>query len=287
MPLPDEVVQSFPEEIRNEPSLQKFNDVGSIAKSYLEIEKLNGNAVQLPKKDFTPEQLTEWKEKQFPKIAPHLPALGFDLPPPSADKYAIQKPEGYTLDEGTEKVVREFAFKNGLSNKVVQGLIELHHGINQQMMNEVMVKPEAAEAEARELAGADWDSINSLAQAGLESVKAANPDVGDFFEKAMLVEILPDGRSKAYPLGKHPNIIGLLSLMGELTAADQGGNAGKGGSSLDQTADEAEKEARDIMFNKENPKYKVYHGQSSVERTEMREYVNRLLAKKHPGETTI
>lgn len=285
MALPDEVVQTFPEEIRGEPAWQKFNDVGSVAKSYVEMEKRNGNAIQLPPKDATPEQLTEWKNAQFPKIAPHLPALGFDLPPPSPDKYELKWPEG--LDKNAEKSFRETAFKMALPGNKVQGLLDYYNGQVQEQMKGMMWTPEMAEKEAREIAGANYDEVMGNAGKGLESLKAANPGIGDFFEKSMLVEKLEDGTTRVYPLGKHPNMIGLLEIIGELTGADQGGNAGKQGGPVDASADEAEAEAMDIIKNKENPKNKIYHGPSGKERTAMREYVNRLLQKKHPGSSDI
>ena len=285
MPLPDDVVQTFPEEIRGEATLQKFNDVGAIAKSYIELEKMNGNSIRLPAKDAKPEDLQKWRDEQGPKLMPHLPTLGFDLPPPSPDKYDLKVPEGF--DKNLEKGFRETAHKLGLPASKVQGILDFYQAQTQEQMKSMMWTPEMAEREAREIVGADYDSVMAHASAGLENLKAANPGLGDFFEKSLLVETLPDGSKRVYPLGKHPNMIGLLEQIGELTAADQGGTAGRTGGSVDTTADDAEKEALDIINNKDNPKHKIYHGQSSPAKTEMREYVNRLLAKKHPGEQQV
>jgi len=110
----NEFVNSLPEDVRTAdalPSLSKFKDVGSLAKSYLEAEKMiSRKGVIVPTERSTPD---EWNN--------YYKALGR---PDSIDGYELKKPdslpEGMTYNEERTKQFAELAHKIGLSKTAVQ-----------------------------------------------------------------------------------------------------------------------------------------------------------------------
>lgn len=54
---------SLPEDLRGEKTFESIKDVGALAKSYLEIRKMQGNALHLPGEKSTPEEVDAFYEK--------------------------------------------------------------------------------------------------------------------------------------------------------------------------------------------------------------------------------
>lgn len=51
MPLPQEILETIPEEYRENETLSRFNDIGDLAKSYVELRNKQGRSITIPGKD--------------------------------------------------------------------------------------------------------------------------------------------------------------------------------------------------------------------------------------------
>jgi hypothetical protein len=250
MPLSEEVVNTFPEEIRQDPSWEKFNDVGSVAKSYLEIQKLNGSAIRLPDKNAKPEDAEKWWSETQPKLAER----GFiEVPPSKAEDYKLPTIEGYNPDpQLVESFINDVALPTKLTPKQLEAVVSFQHKMNQEMAKQ-LVTPEAADAEFKQMLGNDYVSVMESVQAASAAMAEDFPQFAEFSRSAYIVTVGPDGKpGKAYPFSAHPMVRGMMEVMGQMTQEDNaGGGAPPGGG-----------ESKDAIRSKidqmmQDPKYKA------------------------------
>jgi hypothetical protein len=111
-PPPNDWRATLPPEIRDAPSVTKFQDVGALAKSYIEAEKLIGRkGVIVPSENATAEEQAAFRA-----------ALGV---PESADAYGLKAPEGVpegVWSEDNAKAFAAAAHKLGLTPAQAQGI---------------------------------------------------------------------------------------------------------------------------------------------------------------------
>jgi hypothetical protein len=120
MPLPPEILETIPEEYRGHDSLNEFNDLAGLAKSYVETKAMVGNSVRKPGPDAGPEA----QQKYWDALIANDPELmmkpdfanaeqsrefyrTIGLPAESA-KY--ENPEGMNLDEAVEAEMRSLLY---------------------------------------------------------------------------------------------------------------------------------------------------------------------------------
>src|SRR6185437_3686507 len=101
--LPPDVAKQYP-------TLTKFKDLPSLAKSYAELEKSYGSSLRMPAPDAPQEERDAFYSK-----------LGR---PESPDKYEIKFGEGVAVDDKLLGSFREAAHKLGLSQQQAQALGE-------------------------------------------------------------------------------------------------------------------------------------------------------------------
>lgn len=109
---------SIPEDIRGHKSLETIQDVGSLAKSYVNAQSMIGaDKIAIPGKSSTPEQWSEIYSK-----------LGR---PEAADKYELANnlPEGQELDPQLMGGYTDIAHKAGLSTKQAQSILDWYNGV--------------------------------------------------------------------------------------------------------------------------------------------------------------
>jgi len=285
MALPEEIVQTLPEDIRGNPTLEKFADVGSMAKSYIEMEKRFGKSITIPGND--PKEIEAWKTEHLPKVN-HV--FADRLPPEKADDYEF-KFEGVN-DESikSDKVLnlfRENAHKLGLSKAQASGLVEV---FGKQILP-ALVGPKGAEVEFIEGEKVD-DLMKEVFQAEApqrideykQNVSLLSHDIPEL--KDLLNEgAAPYGQAsehKAISLGDHPTMIKLIGLVAKMTQPDFAGGA-NGKTPQGQDAITAAAEAQDIIRNKKNPKYEAYHRGDP----EVAAQVDQLMKKGYPGTLEI
>ena len=107
------------EDLRENDTLGKFEDVGSLGKSYLELQKMVGSRIKIPTDESSDDEVNDFYSK-----------VGR---PDSPDKYVVNLPEGTDYDNELIGQFYEVAYKNGLSNKQAQSAIEFYNHINADM----------------------------------------------------------------------------------------------------------------------------------------------------------
>lgn len=68
MPLPDEFLETLPEEYRDNETLKRFNDPADLAKSYVELRGLQGNSIRIPGKDAPEKDRKEFLESLINRV---------------------------------------------------------------------------------------------------------------------------------------------------------------------------------------------------------------------------
>lgn len=110
---PKSFLDGLPEDLRGDKALQSFKDAGSLAKSYVEAQKLIGSSIRVPKADAKPEEWTDVWTK-----------LGR---PASSEGYAPTRPAlhpAISWDEPMEKDFLAVSHKVGLNGPQVQALLD-------------------------------------------------------------------------------------------------------------------------------------------------------------------
>ncbi len=151
----------LPEELREEPSLSLFKDVGSLAKSYVHAQKLRNEKGLIRPADDAPEE--EWNV--------FYAAIGR---PETPDKYEFSEaslPEGHEIDPEMEKSFREQAHKVGLTKSQAATLRDwyLKHSTDTISGFEALLKERRDQAETtlRKEWGAKFEENLDRARAAL------------------------------------------------------------------------------------------------------------------------
>ena len=283
MPLPSEIIESLPEDIRSSPTFEKFNDVGSMAKSYVEMEKRFGRAVTIPGTDA--KEIETWKSEHLPKLQ-HV--FADRLPPAKADEYEFKfdgMADEVIKSDKTLGIFREQAHKLGLSKSQAAGLVET---FAKDILPALLP---AKGAEVDFIQGEHVDSLMAEVFKGESTQRIAEykqhvellshdiPELKDLLNDG----VAPYGQAsenKALALGDHPAMVKLIGLVAKMTSPDFSGQAN---GHMSPDAQSAVTEAKDIIRNKQNPKYEAYHrGDPDVAA-----YVDSLMKKGYPGTVEI
>ncbi len=222
-------VDTLPEDIRSESSLQNFTDAGQLAKSYIHAQRMVGaDKMPVPTKNFTDD---DWKET-FTKLG--VPA--------SPDKYDVN----YNLQEGaTDQPVKDFishAHTLGLLPQQLQGVLDYYGNLEQTSLDNAQKDQELNrvnnETALRKEFGLAFDT----------KVNAANNVFKNFFAEELAEVKLQDGTS----IGNHPGFIKALATMSEKISEDTI-SAGQESASGLLTPQEAQKEVSKIMGDPKHP----------------------------------
>jgi hypothetical protein len=239
-------------------------DVTSLIKSHVHLSRRLGNAINLPGKDAKPEEIVALKQKLYQ-------AGLFTAPPDSADKYEVKAPEtlphGVTWKDEYSAKAREFFHKNGFTSDQAKAALAFHTELMGEMAGGMIADATMADATLRKEWGVDYD--NNAEYAGRAAAK--------------LYEQIPEAKAwmDKTGLGNHPALLKIFHWIGKNGEGDNGfmgagDNAGAG--NLD-----AAQEANDIIRNPKNDKHDLFwKGDQAT-----KDYVAGLMAKAHPGETTI
>jgi hypothetical protein len=222
-------IDSLPEDIRSESSLQNFTDAGQLAKSYIHAQRMVGaDKMPVPTKNFTDD---DWKET-FTKLGV----------PSSPDKYNVQ----YNLQEGAnDQPVKDFishAHTLGLLPQQLQGVLDYYGNLEQTSLDNAQKDQELNrvnnETALRKEFGLAYD----------KKLNQANDVFKNFFAEELAEVKLQDGTS----IGNHPGFIKALATMSEKFSEDtiSAGQESAGGL---LTPQEAQKEVSKIMGDINHP----------------------------------
>jgi len=252
---------SLPAELQNDPTIKATPDVATLAKRFVDTNKEFGSRIKLPGKDAKPEEISQLKAKLYESGV-------FKAPPATPGDYKITRPE--TMPESAwsselEGKFRELAHKHGLSDETVQELMALNH----EQFGGAVKAYEVDRAEAMKF-------IDTYAQ-NLKVDKAELIATGDRF----LTQVFKDNPAGLEKIKQimAPETIAAFGHAGLLMQE----SSGVTGEEFVSPTSNAEQEATDIIKNKDNPKYKLFHSGD----TATVNYVNSLWQKAYPGEVTL
>lgn len=197
---------TLPEEIRNSPSLTKFKDPVSLAKSYLEAEKLIGV-------DKMPAPTDKWSEAEWSQLYDRLGR------PKTADDYKdpeVKLKESIKLDPAAIKEAKQTFHKLGLTEKQSKEILGHYFST----LNKQAEQFETQTAASRNDAVAELKKVwGSNFELNLERAKAVAQQVGG----QEFVEFLAES-----PLGNNTQLAVFLAKIAEKIGEDSTGSGGKG-----------------------------------------------------------
>jgi hypothetical protein len=214
--------QSLPPELREAKSLSKFSDVASLAKSYVEMDKMRASvssATQPPPGLPMPNE--QWTDAEWRQLFTKLGA------PEKPDGYEFTKPElpeGATYDESLDQFFRDKAHEIGLTKRQA-------HALRAAWIADQTQRFQAQQQEAQKQAAAR--------QAQLEKVLATfGPDKDAMLDGARrVVDQFGGDAFKQYlrstGLGDDPVLVEFMAKVGKAMAEDRvilGGASGLSGS---------------------------------------------------------
>lgn len=222
--------EGFSPEIKNHPSIQKFDNAESLGKSYVELErKIGAKGVIIPAHGAGAEEVSSFHK-----------ALGR---PDVSDGYQFQIPENMhkavVSTAETQKDFKDVAFKHGLSADQAKGL----HSWYLSKLSDAHTQQEASEKTARDEAStalrSKWGTMNDTNMALAQKVIAKFGG-----EKAQ--EFLDKG------LGNDPAMIEFFATIGGKLSEDvlgPGGNSRFGA----MNATEAQAKINETLANPNHP----------------------------------
>ena len=232
-------LDSLPEDLRGEPSLRNFNDVGALAKSYTHAQRMiGGDKIGKPSQSWTDDQ---WTEHHIHSGRPET-SEGYEF-----------RLDGQLADSTLEGF-RDSAFKAGLSGKQAQSVAEFMDTSLGQMATDRADQAETlrheGEQELRQQYGKAFDQRMEMAMG------AARQMLGDKVDILEDVE-LSDGRL----LGDHPEIIRMFSAFAEQIGED---NLLGETTELVMTPDEARRQLAEVTrqdgpyWDRDHPERQAY-----------------------------
>ena len=231
---PQSFVSSLPEDLQGEASLQSFQDVGQLAKSYVHSQRMIGqDKIAIPGKNATEE---DWKQV--------YQKLGV---PESADKYDVK----YTVQEGaSDQPVKDFlghAHKMGLLPHQAQGILDYYTQL------ETTGREEINKQNALSLQNAQEQLRKDFGLAYDKEVGKANTMFNKFFQNELKDVTLADGSN----ILNHPGFVkSLAKLSNSFTEDNISGGQDEGGA---MTPDQAEKEINKILADPNGPYWNKKH----------------------------
>tara|TARA_B100001750_G_scaffold224014_1_gene214731 strand:+ start:5354 stop:6244 length:891 start_codon:yes stop_codon:yes gene_type:complete len=218
------------EALRVHPSLTKFQDVPSLAKSYVELEsKIGSKGLLLPGDNATPSEIRQ-----------AMSQLG--CPETPANLGAPQLPEGMpAFDESFLGAMRDVSWQNGLTPTQFQNLSQALVEFQGQAMAQAKASQDEGLSKARADLERRWGAATqeklSLAQ------EAAQAIYGNAVNEAMQVQ----GEDGA--IGNNPELLEVLSKLGQ--AMQEGGIVTSSRPAPTLTPQDAQDQINQAMLDKD------------------------------------
>jgi hypothetical protein len=189
--FPDNWKQGLEEALRNDPSMGPVNDIQTLAKNYVNAQKLIGkNKIVVPDQHATPE---DWKNA-FQK-------LGL---PQKFEEYQFNVPKDASFDDGFLTELKKVAFQNNILPKQVEGLVSWYSEANKKALEGFQQKTETSRQHAVQELKKEWgeayDRKVAMARHAIQSTGLGEQVFSWLDSTAM---------------GDDPTLIKLLSSLGE------------------------------------------------------------------------
>ena len=190
---------SLSDDLKTNASLQKFSDVGTLAKSYINAEQMIGKDKMVVPGDNTTED--EWNDIYNKLGRPQEPGA-YELKHEVGEEY---------LNQDMLTKFKETAHKYGLSPKQAQGVLDHYQEITNQVNvdndNSVMLTQQENERSLREEWGRSYD----------ENINKASSLAKTFLGEEILTTKLADGSN----LGDSADLIRGLTKIANLVSEDK------------------------------------------------------------------
>jgi len=154
----------LPEDLREDPSLKDFKDVGSLAKSYVHAQRTLGNSLRIPTTDHSKEDWDKFYEKltSIPNVA-YIPQDENDMSiynklgrPEDPNKYSIDTSEASSEEVKLADSFRVVAHKVGLTDTQVKTLVGWQSERNQAYWEDMNKKAESTVDNLKKRWGPDY-----------------------------------------------------------------------------------------------------------------------------------
>lgn len=133
MPLPNEIIQSLPEELRGNESLNRFNSVEDLARSFVETKAMVGQSIRIPPEEASTEVKQEFIEKLM-RNAPNLTIKPNPEEPEQMEEFyrvmgkpadfaEYQNPEDVKINPDVESELRTILHGANITNAQYQKII--------------------------------------------------------------------------------------------------------------------------------------------------------------------
>lgn len=236
----------LPEELKGDPSLQDFKDIGGLAKSYISAQKMLGKSIRIPGEDASEEARAEFYKKltEVPDVYYAAGEEGVESlynqlgRPESPEKYKIEV-EGAELNPEALGEFTKMAHKIGLTNKQVNEIARYEAEHNKQMSEAMEKQAEEDGKKLREIWGPEYDNRLNMAKAVLNQYADKYPD-----HVQQLIE------SNA---ANNPALLAMISELGK-SVLEESSVASNGSSrSFGLTPEEAQEQYNEILSNMSHP----------------------------------
>lgn len=220
---------TLPDDLKNDPTLSRYNDIVSLAKGHINTTKMVGmDKITLPSKHATDEDWQQVYDK---------------LGRPKVEEYKVALPkDSKFIDENLIKELTPIAHKSGIMPKQLEPVLNWY--------NEAMAKADAqiVEEKTKEI------------KAGLEGLKK---EFGVAYDQKLsyahsllkehgtpeLLQLVHENQE----IGNNPQLIKLLSKVGEMLYKEDGIPEGNNSSGGKLTPDEARMKANSILADTAHP----------------------------------
>ena len=175
------VTAFLPDDLKADKALGDFKDIGSLARAFVDTKKMVGGSLRIPGKDAKPEDLAKWQQDELPKLRAAGLIAG---PPASPELYKFTRPEAALLggwDDAEEKDFLGLAYKAGLSDDQVQGMVGWYGAFVGRMMQKGQEQAQTIETALRQEYGANYDA--HLGRANRAIQEFGGDDLIDLYAK--------------------------------------------------------------------------------------------------------
>ena len=267
----------LPEDLRSDPTFEKFKDVESLAKSYKGAQSLLGSRIPIPSEDASDDVKNEFFQKiqsipgviklpkqDDPKFSEEIGKLYDKLGrPQTPDKYELEIPDDLPMPDGFIDEITKAAHKAGLSKEQLKTLADIN--IKHSKSIQEAVKQQAVETKA--LLEKTWGNAFE------ENMGCAKGILKKYGEK------YPDATNELFNsfAGNNPVVVMLAAELGQLYR-EKGTIAINIGGGNSMTPELAKQQIADIMGNKAHP----YHDRVNPAHDEAVAKVQRLYQDAYP-----
>ena len=243
----------LPEDLRDNETLSKFKDVGSLSNSYLELQKMVGSRDKIPTEESSEEEVNSFYNK-----------LGR---PETPDSYDIKVPDqGGMAVPYDEKLYSEFlttAHKSGLTNRQAQDAIDFYAKMNEESDINSTASMQQTKVNAETALKKEWgtkDYAKNLAISRTAFNRFADDDLKKFVEET--------------GVSNNVAMVRFLHKIGKSFSDPDMGGTGKNSGSVD--SDSAKLEIDAMMKDKGHKFHEALFDPKNVKHEEAIEYRDHL-----------